>query len=242
MCTPGAAQRHLQKGPGPMTFLSLEDGRALEIAIESMQHGGVIAFPTDTVYGIGASLQHRDALRRVYDIKGRPREKPLPILVSRPEVIATLTDEPDRELLRLAARFWPGPLTVILKANISLPAEVVAPDGTFGVRVPDHSIALTIAQHNGGAIATSSANRSGAPPACHAEEIQETLGGEIDVILDGGIAPQSTASTVIRREGDTITIVRDGAISSETIQEAWDAIRHEPSSPVATTTKTPSGA
>lgn len=210
-----------------MAFLSLEDGRALEIAIKSMQDGGVIAFPTDTVYGIGASLSHRDALTRVYDIKGRSHEKPLPILVSRPEVIHTLTDDADPNLLKLAARFWPGPLTIILKANSALPVEVVAPDGTFGVRVPDHSVALTIAQHNGGAIATSSANRSGMPPACHAEEIQESLGGEIDIILDGGIAPQSMASTVIRREGDTITVIREGAISSDTIQAAWDGVRHE---------------
>jgi L-threonylcarbamoyladenylate synthase len=224
-----------------MAVLSLEDGRALEIAIKSMQQGGVIAFPTDTVYGIGASLLHHDALTRVYDIKGRSHEKPLPILVSRPEVINTLTDEPDPDLLRLAARFWPGPLTIILKANNSLPVEVVAPDGTFGVRVPDHSIALTIAQHNGGAIATSSANRSGMPPACHAGEIRDAFGGEIDVILDGGIAPQSTASTVIRREGDTITIVREGAISSETIHNAWEAIRHEASAPVDNKDKTPSG-
>lgn len=207
-----------------MTFLSLEDGRALEIAIESMQKGGVIAFPTDTVYGIGASLAHREALIRVYDIKGRSHEKPLPILISRPDVVSTLTDEPDQDLLRLASRFWPGPLTVILKANASLPDEVKAPDGTFGVRVPDHSIALTIAQHNGGAIATSSANRSGQPAACRAEEIRESLGCEIDVILDGGIAPQRLASTVIRREGDTITIVREGAIANETIQDAWKVI------------------
>lgn len=210
-----------------MAFLSLEDGRALETAISAMQDGGVIAFPTDTVYGIGASLLHRDALTRVYDIKGRSHEKPLPILVSRPEVIRTLTDDADPDLLRLAARFWPGPLTIILKANSSLPVEVVAPDGTCGVRVPDHSIALTIAQHNGGAIATSSANRSGMPPACRAEEIQESLGGEIDIILDGGIAPQSLASTVIRRDGDTITVVREGAIRSDTIQTAWEAVRHE---------------
>lgn len=224
-----------------MSYLSLEDKRALEQAIAAMQRGGVIAFPTDTVYGIGASLSHRDALTRVYDIKGRSHEKPLPVLVSRPDIIATLADEPDRELLQLASRFWPGPLTIILKANASLPPEVKAPDGTFGVRIPDHSIALTIAQHNGGAIATSSANRSGEPAACRAEEIRDSLGGEIDVILDGGIAPQSLASTVIRREGDTITVVREGAISSETIRKAWDEIRRGERGPVASMNTTPSG-
>ncbi|HEV2074028.1 MAG TPA: L-threonylcarbamoyladenylate synthase [Thermomicrobiales bacterium] len=208
-----------------MSYLSLEDKRALETAIATMQGGGVIAFPTDTVYGIGASLSHRDALTRVYDIKGRSHEKPLPVLVSRADVIDRLANQPDPELLRLASHFWPGPLTIILKAGDTLPTEVIAPDGTFGVRIPDHSIALTIAQHNGGAIAVSSANRSGEPPACHAEEILQALGGEIDVILDGGIAPRSLASTVIRREDDTITVIREGAISSEIIQEAWNEMR-----------------
>lgn len=224
-----------------MTFLSLEDGRALETAIASMQQGGVIAFPTDTVYGIGASLRHREALERVYEIKGRSHDKPLPILISRPDVIATLTDTPDPELLQLASQFWPGPLTIILKANRTLPPEVVAPDGTFGVRVPDHSIALTIAQHNGGAIATSSANRSGMPAACRAEEILAALGDEIDVILDGGIAPQSIASTVIRREGDTITFVREGAIPRDTIQKAWMALREGKSAPLDIANETTAG-
>lgn len=210
-----------------MSFLSLEDKRALETAIECMQQGGVIAFPTDTVYGIGAALAHPDALTRVYDIKGRSHEKPLPILVSRPDVINTLTSDPDPDLLALASRFWPGPLTIILKAGDSLPREVIAPDGTFGVRVPDHSIALAIAGHNGGAMATTSANRSGEPAATRADQIRDSLGGDIDVILDGGIAPQSLASTVIRRESDTITVIREGAISGESIQHAWNSIRGE---------------
>jgi L-threonylcarbamoyladenylate synthase len=224
-----------------MSYLSLEDKRALETAIAAMQRGGVIAFPTDTVYGIGASLSHRDALTRVYDIKGRSHEKPLPVLVSRADVIDILTDTPDPELLRLASHFWPGPLTIVLKAGDALPTEVIAPDGTFGVRIPDHSIALTIAQHNGGAIAVSSANRSGEPPACRAEEIREALGGEIDVILDGGIAPRSLASTVIRREGDTITVIREGAISSETIQEAWNEMRAAGEKASSAGTGTPAG-
>lgn len=208
-----------------MAFLSLEDRRALETAIESMQQGGVIVFPTDTVYGMGASLAHGQALARIYEIKGRQPDKPLPVLIARPDLITTLSDDPDDEVVRLASRFWPGPLTVILPAKPTLPAEVKAPDGTVGVRVPDHSIALTIAQHNGGAIATTSANLSGQPPASRAEDVRDSLGDRVDIILDGGICPGGRASTVIRRDGDTITIVREGAISSETIQHTWNDIR-----------------
>ena len=206
-----------------MSYLSLEAPRALETAIASVQHGGVIAFPTDTVYGIGASLAHEAALARIYDIKGRPADKPLPILVAHPGEIARLAVDADAALLRLAEQFWPGPLTVVVKGRPDLPAEVKAPDGTIGVRVPDHSVALTIAQRCGGAIATTSANRSGQPPACTAEEIREQLGAAVDVILDGGIAPCGLPSTVIRREGDTIAILREGAIAPSRIQEAWRA-------------------
>lgn len=207
-----------------MGYLTLEEGRALEDAITTIQNGGVVAFPTDTVYGVGASLDHRDAMARIYRIKGRAQEKPIPILVSRPDVIETLTDEPDHELIELALRFWPGPLTVILKAKDSLPPEVQAPDGTFGVRVPDHSVPLAIAQHNGGAIATTSANLSGMPPATTAKAIEEMMGDALDIILDGGIAPGDTASTVIRRKGDTISVIREGSVSSIELRDAWASI------------------
>lgn len=226
------------EGLAGMAFLSLEDGRALETAIQSMQHGGVVVFPTDTVYGVGASLKHGAALARIFDVKGRQPDKSLPILISRPEMIATLTENPDEDLLRLASRFWPGPLTVVLPAKATLPPEVKAPDGTVGVRVPDHSIALTIAQHNGGAIAATSANLSGQPPARRAEEVRASLGDRVDVILDGGIAPGGLASTVIRRDGDTISVIREGAISNDTIQQAWSEIRGSADTAVTDTMNT----
>lgn len=207
-----------------MGYLTLEEGRALEEAISTIQHGGVAAFPTDTVYGIGASLQHRAALSRIYDIKGRSPDKPIPILMSRPDVVDTLTDDADEALVELALRFWPGPLTIILKAKDSLPAEVKARDGTCGVRIPDHSVPLAIAQHSGGAIATTSANKSGDPAATTAAEIRSSLGDELDLILDGGIAPGKAASTVIRREGDTISVIREGSVSLDDLRGAWASI------------------
>lgn len=207
-----------------MAYLTLEEGRALEEAVSTIQHGGVVAFPTDTVYGIGASLQHRSALSRIYDIKGRDKVKPIPILISRPDVVDTLSDEADEELVELAHRFWPGPLTIILKAKPSLPPEVKAPDGTCGVRIPDHSIPLAIAQSNGGAIATTSANKSGQPAATTATDIQTSLGEELDMILDGGFSPGKTASTVIRREGDTISVIREGSVSIDALRPVWASI------------------
>lgn len=204
-----------------MSYLSLEDGRALEEAIGVLQHGGVIAFPTDTVYGVGASLDHPSALRRIYDLKGRSPDKPLPILISQVAVLDKLCPEVDERLVDLAEQFWPGALTIILPAADHLPAEVKAPDNTIGVRLPNHSIPLTIAERAGGAIAATSANVSGQDAAHSAAEIREAFGVEIDVILDGGFSPQENASTVIRVQEGELIVLREGVISAKVLREAW---------------------
>lgn len=208
-----------------MSYLSLEDGRALEEAIQVLQQGGVIAFPTDTVYGIGASLQHPSALQRIYDIKGRSFDKPLPILISRPEVVDDLSPDVDERFIDLAMQFWPGALTVVLPAAADLPAEVKAPDGTIGVRLPNHSIPLTLAERCGGAIATTSANLSGHDSALNAHTIMDTLGPKLDLVLDGGFAPLENPSTVIRLVADDIEILREGAISSSDLRTAWASLQ-----------------
>lgn len=204
-----------------MAYLSLEDGRALEEAIGTLQHGGVIAFPTDTVYGIGASLEHPEALRRIYDLKGRSPDKPLPILIARVTMLDQLSPDVDERLVALAEQFWPGALTIILPAADHLPAEVKAPDNTIGVRLPNHSIPLTIAERAGGAIATTSANISGEDAAHAAAEIQDAFGSTIDVILDGGFSPQQNASTVIRVVDGEIVVLREGVISAAELMAAW---------------------
>lgn len=208
-----------------MKLLTLEEPRALEQAISAMQHGGVVAFPTDTVYGIGASLAHPDALERIFKVKQRDRDRTLPLLLSSAEELDKVTEFVEPALLRLASAFWPGPLTVALPARRSLPPYVVAADNTVGVRVPDHSVALTLAQRCGGAIAVTSANLSGQLPARRPEEIDPALADELDLILDGGIAKGALASTVIRLEGATISVIREGAISTPAIEAAWREMR-----------------
>jgi L-threonylcarbamoyladenylate synthase len=205
-----------------MTLLRLEEPRALEQTINAIQHEGVVAFPTDTVYGIAASLKAPKALRRIFEVKGRTPSKTLPILMSSPAVLQQLTDNVDPRLVALAVRFWPGPLTVIMPGKANLPDEVRADDGTIGVRVPDHSVALTIAERCGGAIAVTSANPSGGPPALKADDIQEQLGEVIDIVLDGGIARGGRASTVIRvdEQGD-IVVVREGGASPDSVRTLW---------------------
>ncbi len=208
-----------------MKLLTLEAPRALELAIATMQHGGVVAFPTDTVYGIGASLDHPAALERIFRIKRRDHDRTLPVLVSSPADLDRVTGVVEPDLLRLASAFWPGPLTIALPARPDLPGIVVAPDNTVGVRVPDHSVALTLAKRCGGAIAVTSANVSGQAPARRPEEIDPALAEELDLILDGGIARGGLASTVIRLQGATIIFIRDGAIPRAAIESAWSTMR-----------------
>jgi len=204
--------------------LSLEAPRALEETINVLQHGGVVAFPTDTVYGIGASLRHPDALARIYTIKGRESAKPLPVLLSSIDRISVVAEPPDARVRALLREFWPGGLTIALPARSGIPREVVHQDGTVGVRIPDHSIALMLCERAGGALATTSANRSGEPPACSADEIATQLDDGIDVVLHGGYAPCGAPSTVIRIDDARIAVIRHGSVDPERIQKVWDRI------------------
>lgn len=207
-----------------MKVLSLEAPRALEETIHAVQHGGVIAFPTDTVYGLGASLRFPEALARIYGIKGRDAAKPLPVLLSSIDRIPLVAEIPDKRVLALLRKFWPGGLTIALPARPGVPREVVHHDGTVGVRVPDHSIALMLCDRAGGALATTSANRSGEPPACSADEIAEQLGDDISIVLHGGYAPCGDPSTVIRVDDARIAVIRDGSIEPDRIRDEWSRI------------------
>lgn len=208
-----------------MKVLSLEAPRAIEDTVQTMQHGGIIAFPTDTVYGLGASIRFPAALERIFAIKGREATKPLPVLLSSIDGISLVADIPDERVLALLREFWPGALTIAMPARSDVPPQIVAPDGTVGVRVPDYSVALMLCERAGGALAVTSANRSGTAPARSAEEIVDQFeSDEIDVVLDGGYAPHGEPSTVIRVDNARIATIRAGSIVSERLEEAWSRI------------------
>ena len=197
-----------------MKVMKLEEPRALEHAIATLQHGGTVAFPTDTVYGIGAAINAPEALVRIYEREGSR-------FVAAAAGAAFLTVGHFRRLSghrstppQTCHEFWPGALTVAVPALPKLPPQIVAADGTVGVRVPDHSIALTLAQRSGGAIAVTSANLSGFPPPAAQKRSSPNLPNGLDLVLDGGIARLGMASTVVSLDGDTITIIREGAIAA----------------------------
>lgn len=190
------------------------DDSSINQAIAALKGGGVVAFPTDTVYGVGVDPFQPEAVRELYRIKGRPIDKPIPILVGSIADVERVAQNLPPAFARLATRFWPGELTLIVEAQ-SLPPEITAGGDTVGVRMPDHPLALALLQRFGGAIATTSANKSDEPPATSAEEVRSELGELVDIILDGGPTTTRVASTVLDLSVSPPQIRRHGGISMD---------------------------
>ncbi|HET7034506.1 MAG TPA: L-threonylcarbamoyladenylate synthase [Thermomicrobiaceae bacterium] len=188
-------------------------------AAELLRAGELVVFPTDTVYGIGAAVYNPKAVARLFVAKGRPSDRPIPVLVSGSDQIARLTSHVDPRVARLIERFWPGALTVVLPAAPWLPGELVRGTGTVGLRFPDNEVARSIIRQAGGAVATTSANRSGEPEARTAAEAAEALGAHVALIVDGGPASGGVPSTVITFEGDELRVLRAGAIPPEALPQ-----------------------
>lgn len=190
----------------------------LNRAVELLKDGGVVAFPTDTVYGVGVDPLQPQAVRKLYRIKGRPDNKPIAILVGSIEDVERVAQSPSEPFSRLADRFWPGGLTLIVEAR-DLPPEITAGGSTVGVRMPNHPLTLELLRAFGGPIATTSANRSGENPATSAEEVDEQLGDRVNLIVDGGDTITKVASTVLNLSVSPPRILRHGGISEQMLME-----------------------
>ncbi|MDI6693697.1 MAG: L-threonylcarbamoyladenylate synthase [Anaerolineales bacterium] len=188
---------------------------ALEQALELLQQGELVAFPTDTVYGLGAMAFDSQAIDRLYQAKGREAGKAIAILVGEAEALQRVTAGMNEMAMRLAQRFWPGPLTLVVEGHPSLPTNL-SPRPTVGVRMPDHPVALTLLRR-AGPLAVTSANLSGAPNANTAQEVLAQLGGRVALILDGGKTPGGLPSTVLDCTGPQPVILRLGPITLEQI-------------------------
>lgn len=194
----------------------------IERAVDALRSGGVIAIPTDTVYGLAASLDRPDALERIYAIKGRSGDKALPILISDVEQVGRLAVHPSPAAIALATAFWPGALTIVVAASGVVPKEVTRGVPTVGLRMPANEIALAIIRAAGGALAVTSANRSGGPEARTANEVVERLRGRVAYVVDGGRTSAGPASTVVDTTGQRIRILRRGALSDARIHAALE--------------------
>jgi len=194
--------------------------REIEKGVKILQKGGVIAFPTDTVYGLGADAFNSTAVERIYEIKNRPKHRQLPLLIADVERLVTLADPIPEIAWFLARRFWPGGLTLVLPKADSLPAYL-APGPTIAVRVPNHPVCLALIQRLGNPIIGTSANISGQPAALTAEEVGQQLGGKIDFIINGGKCPGGKESTVVDVTHESPIILRQGLIPSHKIDKAY---------------------
>jgi L-threonylcarbamoyladenylate synthase len=180
-----------------------------------LNKGGLVAFPTDTVYGVGTLVFDGPAVESIYRAKDRPIEKAIPVLIGDAEDMEKVGMNIPETAYRLATRFWPGPLTVVIPKKPTLP-ESVSATATVGVRVPNHAVARALLR-SAGPMAVTSANISGQPSPSTAEEVFAQLGGRIDLIIDGGKTPGGVPSTVIDCTENDLKILRAGPISLEAI-------------------------
>ncbi len=188
---------------------------AIEQANAILQEGRLVAFPTDTVYGVGALISSPRGIDRLYEAKARSTNKAIAVLVGDPAQLDQLTPGLTPSATRLAAKYWPGALTLVVPRRPDLPANL-SPLPTVGVRMPDHAFALALMRRTG-PLATTSANISGEANTLTAQQVWDQLNGRVELILDGGPVHGGVPSTVVDCTQDTFRILRHGAISDEEI-------------------------
>lgn len=190
-------------------------GEALAEAAAALRAGLLVAFPTETVYGLGADARSAAAVERIFAAKGRPSDNPLIVhvdsLAAAEQVTAWVTPLAEK----LAARWWPGPLTLVLEADPSLPAVTTGGLATVAVRVPEHPVALALLRAAGVPVAAPSANRSGRPSPTTAQHVLDDLDGGVDLVIDGGESRVGVESTVVDARGDVPIVLREGAVTRE---------------------------
>ena len=199
----------------------------LHLAVRALRNGQLVAFPTDTVYGVAALAQDEAAVRSLYQAKGRPDHMAIPVMVASPNLVPAIA-LPQPAFWALAKRFWPGPLTIILPKTTALPGIVTAGGNTVGLRIPDHPLALDLLRLVDAPLAVTSANRSGQPPARTAAEVREQLNGRVHIIVSGGLTPGGQPSTVIDLTSAPPHIIRRGPITATAISEALGDVIAKP--------------
>jgi L-threonylcarbamoyladenylate synthase len=188
-------------------------------AVEVLRAGGVVAIPTDTLYGLAACAFDVDAVRRVFEIKGRDPGAALPLLLGDPEDVSLCASSVPAAARRLADRFWPGPLTIVLPRADRVPEAVTGGRSTVALRLPDHPVPRHLARSLGMPITGTSANLSGAEPVRSAAGVARQLGGMLDMVFDGGTLPEGPPSTVVDLSVSPPRVVRAGAISERELGE-----------------------
>jgi L-threonylcarbamoyladenylate synthase len=195
------------------------DRRALSRAAAILRDGGVVAYPTDTLYGLAANPASAAAMAQLYRIKGRPVDQAVPLIAASIEQVESAGGSLGPASRRLAACFWPGPLTLVLPAWPGLDASVHAGLGTIAIRVPDHPVARMLAGACGWPITSTSANRSGGAATRDPDEVRRAIGEALDAMIDAGLSPGGVPSTIVDARGEVPQLLRAGAVPWERVLE-----------------------
>jgi L-threonylcarbamoyladenylate synthase len=205
--------REVPQRPMPIIRVDRAEAQAPRRAVDMLREGAVVVFPTDTVYGVGCRINHAAAVRRIFELKGRGMDDPLPVLLADPAQL----DEYGRDITpaarRLVRDFWPGAVTIVVRRSDAMPALVAGGGDTIGLRVPNHSLTRALVRQLGVPVVGTSANRHGAPPPLTAQQVAFDLGDTVDLILDGGRSPVGRESTVVDATSDPVRVLRQGAVS-----------------------------
>ena len=204
------------------------DEKAIARAGQILKKGGLVAFPTETVYGLGGDATNPDASHKIYSAKGRPSDNPLIVHITNMKDLENMVKEVPQTARLLAERFWPGPLTMIFYKNEKIPYETTGGMDTVAVRMPSDPIARALIDASTGYIAAPSANTSGRPSPTRAEHVAQDLSGKIDMILDGGSVNIGLESTIVDLTEDVPMILRPGYITLEMMQEVLGEVRVDP--------------
>lgn len=205
------------------------EAEAIAIAARMIRAGGLVAFPTETVYGLGANALDEAAIAKIFAAKGRPASDPLIVHIARSEQLAQVAGAIPAEAFELCRRFWPGPLTLVLQKAARVPANLTASLDTVAVRMPDHKVASALLLAADAPIAAPSANQFSRPSPTCAQHVIDDLVDRVDVLLDGGDTPIGLESTIVSLVEDRPRVLRPGGISLEALREALPNLQYEPS-------------
>ncbi len=195
------------------------DPAGIELGGKILREGGLVAFPTETVYGLGGNALDADASRKIYEAKGRPSDNPLIVHICEISALEKITESVPETARRLADAFWPGPMTLIFRKSDAVPDSTTGGLDTVAVRFPDHPAALALIRAAGGYVAAPSANTSGRPSPTQASHVWEDLQGKIDMIIDGGEVGIGIESTIVDLTEETPVILRPGYITREMLEK-----------------------
>lgn len=202
-------------------FLDLKnskDYQKLRYSAEIIKNGGIVVFPTETVYGIGTNGLYKEAVQRLYKIKERPLNKPISLLVSDFEMIENVVKDISEIEYKIMKKFFPGPLTIILNKKDIVPDILTSGGSTVGIRMPEEEITRKLIEYAGVPIAAPSANISGKPSGIDIKDIIKEFGDKVNYYIDGGKSKIGISSTIVKAENNTIKILREGSISKKEIE------------------------